>query len=39
MVEILAKAAETTTESKTPVLDAVDTVTSTISDVLSNLGR
>lgn len=39
MVEILAKAAETTTESKTPVLDTVDTVTSTISDVLSNLGR
>lgn len=39
MVEILAKAAETTTESTTPVLDTVDTVTSTISDVLSNLGR
>ena len=39
MVEILAKAAETTTESKTPVLDTVDTVTSIISDVLSNLGR
>ena len=39
MVEILAKAAETTTESKTPVLDTVDTVISTISDVLSNLGR
>lgn len=39
MVEILAKAAEAATESKTPVLDTVDTVTSTISDVLSNLGR